>query len=178
MRNSDDLIRAALGQIDSDNENVRLVALEKARSMLSSRGITFAELFEARDQLEVLRKEIAERDERVRIVREKAVERKEAAVSVASGKYIHKDPIPFWRRRHNGKPIKRGEDPPVGVTGVLKILSDEPAYGNFSNVRKILLSFETADAIYHRYSATTSDVEWLNHMRRLSARGSRFRHAA
>lgn len=174
MRNENELIRKTLAQLESSNENTRLVAFEKARAMLQSRGITFAELFDSQAELERLKAANAAADARAdELIRKHA--RKSNVVTEISEKYIHDNEIPFWKRRHKGKPVRRKEFPPSGVVGKLKILSDEPAFKyTESDLRTLILSFETDDYIYHGYETKTSSVEYLNVLRDASAKQRRF----
>lgn len=176
MRNQDELIRKTLGQLDSSNENTRLVAFEKARAMLQSRGITFAELFDSQAELESLKAKNAATDARVDEIL-KEYSQKTKSPPVVEGKYIHKNEIPFWKRRHKGKPVYRKKIPPTGITGELKILSDEPTYKYTDNeFRTLILSFETADAIYHQYEMKSGQLSLLNKLRNVSASGTPFRY--
>lgn len=176
MRNQDELIRKTLGQLDSSNENTRLVAFEKARAMLQSRGITFAELFDSQAELERLKAANAAANARAdELIRKHA--RKPSVVTEISDKYIHDNEIPFWKRRHKGKPVRRKEYPPTGVVGTLKILSDEPTFKHTeSDCRTLIMSFETEDYIYHDYETKSSSSEYLNCMRDVSAKQRRFRY--
>lgn len=170
MRNSDALIRTTLAQLDSDNENIRLVAFSKAQKMLSSRGITFAELFDSLGELEALKAQNADMDARADERIRKHTSKPKVVVKV-SNKYIHDNEIPFWKRRHNGKPVRRKEFPPSGVISKLKILSDEPTFKyTESNLRTLILSFETDDYIYHGYETKSSSLEYLNCLRDVSAK--------
>lgn len=172
MRSDNSLILAALGQIDSDNENVQLVALKKARAMLAEKNLTFAQLFEAKLDLDDLRGAIE------RMTGPSKTERSEPKVNVEvfTENYLHENKIPFWKSSWKGKRVCRGQQPPPHVKGVLKILSDKAPYPSSPQFRCLTLSFETEDAVYHRYEMKTDSVEALNKIRKFSATGSSFHY--
>ena len=178
MRNENELIRKTIAQLDNSNENIRLVAFEKARAMLQSRGITFAELFDSQAELESLKAKNADTDVWAdEIVRKYSQKAKMAPV--VEGKYIHKNEIPFWKRRHKGKLVCHKRFPPDGIMGELKILSDEPVYKYSSpEFRRLVLSFETADKIYHRYETKSDNLRHLNKLRNISAAGTSFSYTS
>lgn len=171
MRHSPELIARVIGQMDCDDENVRLVAFGKARDMLKAAGITFADLAAAHAE----RNQRPAANDRTGETPSAPARRKPTLDGIPEvGAYLHEPRVGRWTRRVDGKRVIRGEEPPHDISGRLRVLKDVATFPNVpkSTFRTMTLSFETADALYEPFVMERCDPVWLKHVRNRSETGS------
>lgn len=163
MRDPQALLAQIMGYMDSGDERTRTVAFEKARTMLAESNTSFTAMYEAS-------------------LRMKAID---AASGTTPGgapsaptrnngrSYIHPRTVGRFARTHNGKAVIRKMQPPFGVPGRVKILSDVKEFEDLlMDMRLLTLSFETADHLFEPFTRSVLDPEWLAVVRNASADGS------
>lgn len=161
MRDNQALLAQIMGYMDSGDERTRAVAFEKARGMLAASGTSFAAMHEAAARMAAI--------DEASGTNASATPDADAPI----GRYVQPKVAGRFARRHQGKPILRGVHPPNGVPGRLRILADVREYPDLLiDVRRLTLSFETADHLYEPFKRSSSDPAWLAAMRVASATGS------
>lgn len=154
MRDDAKLLPQIFGQMDCDNENIRLNALNKAREILTASKTTFAEIY-------------AKSLDGANEPKESARERPRSDL-VANGPYLHDRVAGRFARTHEGKRVVRSE-PPNGISGRIRVLSD--VADDIPGFRKLKLSFETDQAIYEPFVLCRSDRNFLKAIQEHSRSG-------
>lgn len=130
------LLERVLGQCDSDNQNVRITAFEKAREILAKDGLRLIDLLAQ-----------PPREEAVPAPAPPPPPQPQRRTPVPTGPYLHERVTRRFAKWHDGKRIIRNNLPPPGTVGRLRILGDENTIG----IRTLTLSFETGSEIYEPY---------------------------
>lgn len=162
MRDTQALLAQIMGYMDSGDERTRTVAFEKARTMLAESDTSFAAMYEASLRMKAIDAASG------------ATGSKPSAPIHNSGRsYIHPRTVGRFARTHNGKTVIRKVQPPFGVPGRVRILSDVKEFEDLLiDMRLLTLSFETADHLYEPFTRSITDPEWLATVRNASADGS------
>lgn len=173
MRHSPELIARVIGQMDSDDENVRLVAFGKAHAMLKAAGLKFADLHAAHVTAASRPAANDTKPAANTATTEQPRPRKPTTADIPEpGAYLHDPQVGFWKRSVRGKRVIANQAPPNGVLGRIRVLKDEPLHKHIdSDWRRMTLSFETPDAIYEPFVMERSDAAWLKLIRHKSATG-------
>jgi hypothetical protein len=171
MRHSPELIARVIGQMDSDDENVRLIAFGKAHAMLKAAGLKFADLHAS--HVTAASKPTTNDDGPTKP--RQAAPTRTRPEEVRVGAYLHEPRVRWWTRQVDGKRVIRNQGPPNHVYGRIRILKDEPTFSVTSEWRTLTLSFETGDALYEPFVMERSDPEWLALIRRKSEDGTPIR---
>jgi hypothetical protein len=164
MRDTRTLLAQIMGYMDSGDERTRTVAFEKARTMLAESDTSFAAMYEAS-------------------LRMKAIDAASGAapsggtssapIRSSGGSYIHPRTVGRFARTYNGKTVIRKVQPPFGIPGRVRILSDVKEFEDIlMDMRLLTLSFETADHLFEPFTRSVTDPEWLATVRNASADGS------
>jgi hypothetical protein len=154
MRDDAKLLPQIFGQMDCDNENIRLNAMNKAREILTASKTTFEEIYA---------KSLAARDEPTEPARTRST-----SDLPATGPYLHDRVAKRFARTHEGKKVVRSE-PPNGISGRIRVLSD--VADDIPGFRKLKLSFETDQAIYEPFVLRRSDKDFLKAIQEHSRSG-------
>ena len=174
MRFTPELLVRVMAQMDSDDQNVRIVAMEKARTMLAGGHVTFAML--GQYSMDRLREEAAtearpDNVESGRTIRTRST--RSFTRSAPDKPYIHARVAGRFARTHKGKPVIRGSIPPKGSYGRLRVLSDVEDDAGFG-YRKLRLSLEANEAVYEPFVVIDKNDEVLSTIRNASISGSPF----
>ena len=177
MRFTPTLLVRVMAQMDSDDENTRIVAMGKAREMLSAGRVTFAMLCEY--AMNKLQEEEDAENGRSRSPTQSGVRNATARTaekfsrSTQERPYLHKRVAGRFARTHEGRPVVRGSMPPRGSYGRLRVLSDVEDDASFG-YRKLKLSLETHEALYEAFEYVSNDRHVLGGIRDCSISGAPF----
>jgi hypothetical protein len=163
MRDPQTLLAQIMGYMDSGDERTRTVAFEKARTMLAEANTSFAAMYEASLRMKAIDAASGATDR----------DGPSSPVPSSGRSYIHPRTVGRFARTHNGKTVIRKVQPPFGVPGRVRILSDVKEFEDLLiDMRLLTLSFETADHLYEPFTRSITDPEWLATVRNASADGS------
>lgn len=116
MRHSPELIARVIGQMDSDDENVRLVAFGKAHAMLKAAGLKFADLHAAHVTAASRPTANDTKPAANTTTTEQPRPRKPTTADIPEpGAYLHDPQVGFWKRSVRGKRVIANQAPPNGV---------------------------------------------------------------
>lgn len=164
MRDTQALLAQIMGYMDSGDEKTRTVAFEKARTMLADSDTSFAAMYEASLRMKAIDAASGASTQN---------DRANGPVTSTAGSYIHPRTVGRFARTHGSKPVFRKVQPPYGVPGRVKILSDVKEFPDMLiDIRLLTLSFETADQLYEPFTRSVNDPEWLATVRNASAEGT------
>jgi hypothetical protein len=174
MRFTPELLIRVMAQMDSDDQNVRIVAMEKARTMLAGGHVTFAML--GQYSMDRLREEKDAGDLHGQIESGRTIRTRSTGSftrSTPDKPYVHPRVAGRFARSHKGKPVIRGTIPPKGSYGRLRVLSDVEDDAGFG-YRKLRLSLDANEAIYEPFVVIDKNEEVLSTIRNASISGSPF----
>jgi len=165
MRFTPELMIRIFGQMDSDDENIRLVAFNKAREMLKDQNVTFSMIGQY-----TINKLREERDAETRVGR---TPDPAFRPSSAETPYLHPRVASRFALSHEGKRIVRRTFPPKGTVGRLRVVWDKMA--DYDPGTRILgLSLESDDVLYEVFEIERSNHEDLAMIRSSSMHGTPF----